>query len=953
MPLTSRGSGQGLFERDAELAAIERTLELVAGGEGACLLFAGPGGLGKTALIAAARRAAADRGFTTLWAGGAELEREFAFGVVRQLFEPALARMSADERSLALDGAAAGAGALLGGGGVTDSDDGFAALHSLYWFAVGLADRGPIALIVDDAHLADPPSLRFLAFLARRLEGQPILLAVGSRDQSGTDGSSPLSELATMPAASVLEPSPLGPPGVAEFLMAALEHDPEPTFADACLRATGGNPFLLGELAKTIAAERMPPTAENAALVDRLGPASVSRAVLARLGGLGGETVELARAVAILGGRAQGRDAAALAGLDDTAASRAADRLVEAGVFERGRPISFVHAIVRQAIYEDIGPGERAEAHERAARVLAERHSEPERIASHLLSTEPAGDEWAFQRLVEAADRALAQGSPAIAIDFLRRAVEEPPPQSERPALLARLGSIEARAGRRAGIPRLRDAHAATTDPKTRAELARELGEALIFSGHATGAAALLVRALDELEGAVEKPDPELLARLESLLLAAGVVTSGGHEIAHKRYEAIETRIAELPERAARLVSAPLALERVTSGGTAALAVHLARRALGEGRLIAEEGPESPILLVAVAALLWSDRIAEAEATTSAAVAQTQSEGSARGLALTLPSRALVRLRRGALADAEADARVALDLGVETGGWLVFRMISAAVVATAHLERGEVDEAERMLEEVAEVPHDPDAVLTQPLREARARLALARGDHEAALRILLACAERERAWGLRAVVPIPWRSHAALAQLALGRAELAGSLASEELELARVFGAARPIGVALRALGLVEGGERGLELLGEAVAALADSSDRLEHARTLVDLGAALRRAGRKSAAREPLREGLEAARACGATALVERAYEELRATGARPRKILYSGVEALTPSERRVATMAADGMSNREIAQALFVTPKTVEVHLSHAYAKLEISSRKELPRALAGAGG
>ena len=940
-----------LFERDAELARIESALDVVAGGAGACLLFSGPGGVGKTTLIGATRAAAGDRGIPALWAGGAELEREFAFGIVRQLFEPALARMPRDERNAALDGAAGGAAAILGGdaaGPAGEADDGFAALHSLYWFAVALADRGPLALVVDDAHLADPPSLRFLAFLARRLEGHPILLAVGARDDASGGGATGLAELGATPVASIVTPSPLGLPGVAALLSAELGREPDDGFAEACLGATGGNPFLLRELAKTISSEGMEPTAPNAVLVDRLGPASVSRAVLARLAALGPETVELARSVAILGGRADVRDAAMLAGLDEGDASAAADTLVGAGVFERGRPIEFVHAIVRQAIYEDIAPGERAAAHGRAARLLADRLAEPERVASHLLSAEPARDQWAYDRLTEAADRALSRGSPGIAIDFLRRALEEPPREAVRPELLARLGSIEVRAGRRAGVPRLRDAHATTIDPAARAAIARELGGALLFSGHATEAAALLVHALDELEGTVASPDVEMLARLESLLLAAGVATSGGHELARSRYATLERRIGELPDSCARLVSAPLALERITCGGTAAIGIHLASRALGDGRLMTEEGAESPLLLVAVAALLWADRVAEAEATTSAAVSRVEAEGSARGLVLTLPSRALARLRRGALADAGADARQAIALGDETGAWLVFRMIAAAVAATVLLERGDLADAEGTLDAVADIPHDPDAVLTQPLREARARLWMARGEPERALSVLAPCRDRERTWDIRAVVPIPWRSLTAQAQHAMGHSEEARGLAAEELQLAELFDAPRPIGVAKRTLGLIEGGDDGIELLREAADCLTGSSDRLEHARALVDLGATLRREGHKSDAREPLREGLEAARACGATALAERAYEELRATGARPRKILYSGVEALTPSERRVASMAADGMSNREIAQALFVTLKTVEVHLSHAYAKLEISSRKELPRAL-----
>ena len=163
----------------------------------------------------------------------------------------------------------------------------------------------------------------------------------------------------------------------------------------------------------------------------------------------------------------------------------------------------------------------------------------------------------------------------------------------------------------------------------------------------------------------------------------------------------------------------------------------------------------------------------------------------------------------------------------------------------------------------------------------------------------------------------------------------------------RGWGAPRTVGMSLRALGLVEGGQAGELLLREAVELLAHSPARLEHARALVDLGALLRRGNSRSEARKLLRQGVELAHRCGATALVTR--EELAATGAHPRTILLSGLDALTASERRVAQMAADDLSNKEIAQALFVTVKTVEQHLGRVYRKLDISSRRELAAALA----
>jgi DNA-binding CsgD family transcriptional regulator len=187
-----------------------------------------------------------------------------------------------------------------------------------------------------------------------------------------------------------------------------------------------------------------------------------------------------------------------------------------------------------------------------------------------------------------------------------------------------------------------------------------------------------------------------------------------------------------------------------------------------------------------------------------------------------------------------------------------------------------------------------------------------------------------------------------LALLQLGRRDEAGPLAEEEVELARAWGAPRALGAALRVAGLVEGGERGLALLEEAVEVLNESPAKLEDAKARTELGAALRRANRRTEAREQLRQGLELATICGAGSLAARAESELLATGARPRRIALSGVASLTPSERRVAELAAEGPTNREIAQALFVTQRTVEVHLTSIYRKLGISSRSQLADAL-----
>jgi DNA-binding CsgD family transcriptional regulator len=227
------------------------------------------------------------------------------------------------------------------------------------------------------------------------------------------------------------------------------------------------------------------------------------------------------------------------------------------------------------------------------------------------------------------------------------------------------------------------------------------------------------------------------------------------------------------------------------------------------------------------------------------------------------------------------------------------------------------------------------------LRAVRGRLLVAQHRPAEGLADLLAAGEVALATGSRCPAYLPWRSAAAHAHAALGDTGAALALADEEVALARAFGAPRTLGVALRTAGAVRGDEA---LLRESLTCLTG----LERARTLAALGALLRRANRRSDARALLREALDVAQHAGAAPLRDRVEAELRATGARPRRAVLTGAEALTASERRVAELAADGLTNREIAQALFVTMRTVEGHLTGAFGKLGVRSRRELPDAL-----
>jgi DNA-binding CsgD family transcriptional regulator len=366
-----------------------------------------------------------------------------------------------------------------------------------------------------------------------------------------------------------------------------------------------------------------------------------------------------------------------------------------------------------------------------------------------------------------------------------------------------------------------------------------------------------------------------------------------------------------------------------------------------EGGVLPSGQIGAQVPLFATNALLWCDRLEDARRLLDEMISAARSAGSVRGVIIALCWRGLAAHRSGRLPEAAGDLTAAVELAAEHGAGAT--TVTHALLAEVLLDRGDVDGAAHALAPATPPDELPGYVGWNYVLHARGALHAARLDFAPALEDFIACGARQERWGARNPSVIAWRSQAALAQLALGDRAQGLELAAEELRLARRFGAPRPIGMALRAQGLLERGERQITLLREAVSVLEASEARLEHARALADLGGALRRANERAAARDPLREALELSTRCGAKPLATRARNELLATGARPRTPMLTGFDALTPMERQAASMAAQGMANPQIAQALFISRKTVEKRLSDAYRKLDIRSRNELAAALA----
>jgi DNA-binding NarL/FixJ family response regulator len=673
-------------------------------------------------------------------------------------------------------------------------------------------------------------------------------------------------------------------------------------------------------------------------VVLEIGPRAVSRTVLVRLARLPEDAIAVARAVAVLAESATLPTVAALSGLSEARVADATGGLARAEILRPESPLGFVHALVRDAVYQELPLGERELQHERAARVLLDAGAPAEHVAAHLLTAPRRGQEWVAQQLREAGRAAVTRGAPESGVAQLRRALEEPAPADWRPELLMELGLAEGLMDGPAAVGHLTEAYEGLADPAARAQVAHALSRALLFTGSPVEGAAFAHRAADELPDELED-DRRGLTAFE---LAAGYFGVGGPETLRR----LDAHRAPPPPGAgvgAKMLAAPAALWWGYCGeGSADECAELALAALAGGQLTAADN--GLLSLPGIVTLVLADR-READAAWEYAQVEAHRRGSLHAVSSIHLWHGFTLMLQGELVEAEESLRQGQEEFDAWGFGAVATIYTGAFRCRALTERGRLDEARSALDRGRPMLDDSDG--GRYWRAALLELLVAEGRDAEAVELSQDITRRHG----HVVLPTSahWRSATSRALDRLGRHEEAIELAEVELADARRWGAPGTIGPSLRILGMLRR-EDGTALLEEAVTVLERSHARLELAKALADLGTALRRDRRPSDAREPLRRALELADACGADALVEHVRSELYATGARPRTTALGGVDSLTASERRVAAFAADGQSNRDIAQALFVTPKTVEVHLSNAYRKLGIRSRRDLAVALAG---
>ncbi|MFB9906093.1 helix-turn-helix transcriptional regulator [Allokutzneria oryzae] len=932
--------------RDRELNAVAAHLDRAARGASALLVIEGPSGAGKTTLLRAAAEQARDAGFLVLNAQASTAEQDFAFGVVRQLLEPGVLAVPERDRRALLSGMAEPAERVLGVSGVTAQEapgpDVYATLHGLFHLTVNLAARQPLLLTVDDVEQTDACSLRWLAYLARRMSALPV--AVAMTVGAGSKWTDP-TQLAGLTVDAVrIAVEGLDHGGCEALIEQEFGESPALEFTAACRAATGGNPFLVRELSKALAAGGTRPNPAAAEELHDLCPAQLTRTVLTRLRARDPALAAMARAVAALG-EPDLAIAAAAAELDLAAAGEAVQTLVARGVFRVGKPLAFEHSIVRAAVAEDLSTVDHELANARAAEHLHGTGATAGQIAPYLLRTGVARGPWVVGALERACREAMLGGAPEVAAACLRRALREPLSEHAMPNLLFQLGMAELSLDPQSALDNLTKAHARAVDPLARANIAVVLAQELGERERYTEAMELLDAAANE----VRPVDRDVAVRLELCLLC---VSLDAHYVA----SALDERLAKirehdnLPPDTTRFLNALLTFLSSVGGASYARASEAVTSAWTQ-RVPPRSWQGTPwdvtsgwqYVYLAVS-LIITEKLELADQYCSEMLAETTALGLSLGSAASEALRAQARFRSGALAAAENDARSALAVldeirtGTRTG-----TVFALSTLVETLIDQGKPGEAAAELERRALAGELPPSWRYNYLLVSRGRLWLALGEPRRALEDALECGRRYAQRGMTGRDPLGWRMLAALAHHALGETGAARELAAVELGHAREWAGPVRLGAALRVAGLVAEGPERLELLAASSCTLSSSTFRLERAWSLAELGAELVRAGRADEADPHLRVAMEIATSCGSEAVIA-AVRGAR-DGGTPRRCPSGG---LTPHERRIADLAVRGMTNREIAEAFLVTQRAVEQHLTRVYRKLGISRRSQLGIAL-----
>jgi len=900
------------------MALLGSVLDTVARGRPRLLCLEGPAGSGKSALLAAVAEDARRRGWTVLSGRAAVLETGNAFGVLRQVM---------DGLPSAPDGRPAPEITPVAEPGAP-----FEVFDSVLAHLLEATAGSPVLITIDDLPWSDPMSLRWLAYLAHRSADLPLALVLSASPEETSERHFMVDELTASCERHALHP--LTPAQLAPWVADVLSTRPDDAFVAGCHRATGGNPALLAALLPALAARSVRPVRESLDAVETVGAVAVRPQVLPWIERGGSEALAVAQAAVILGDDSEPVVVAELAGLGLDEAAAAADRLIKLGILSDTLPLRYVHPLVRAVVDAGISAGSRASQRLRAAHIVRDYYTGPDRAAAHLMAVEVSGEAWALDTLRAAAESALSRGHPAEALGYLRRALAEPMPVATRAELLADLGAVEVGAGTATAESTLREALTLATDPALRLRIGVDLVRTDAAAGRPLTAALKVVEQADAL---VEPEHAGLVAEAEAGVFFAYAASADFEELRNR----LRPRLRELAARDARvngLAGVVDAWHEVRRGRDRAACVRLARGALKD---IDPRPPwEFGLRLLAVGPLLNADEydLTEDPAGIGGHVAHHHGTTSNAMIARYLHGRALYD--RGDLGAARTELTAALEDAY------VARTIGAVRLACVLADAGDLDAADQLLRRHAPEQTENRTWRTTAYVFAKAAISAARDKHEEALDGFLEAGEGMRELGIDNPALFPWRSHAARSGAVLGDTLSAKSLAADEVELARRWAAPRALSTALTASAVVTGDA---EAAQEAIAVLGPVEAGLHRAKALVDLGAIQLDAGLVDQGQEHLQAGFALAQEVGAKPVSLRATRLIKRSGARPDLSRIGGVAALTAQERVAAEHAAAGATNRQIADEMVLTQRTVEQYLTSTYRKLGITGRRQLAAAIA----
>jgi DNA-binding CsgD family transcriptional regulator len=904
------------------------------------VLIRGPAGVGKSTLLGDVRGSQHSQEMTVLHAVCGETAG--GYGAVRDLFA-ALGLTSDDAAdSPLLQGPARGAlPALLPDASRTDAEpEMYAVLIGLYWLTVNVMADRPLMIVLDDVHRADARSLRWVDFLLRRSADLPLLVLLAERTGTFESPESVLAEIAGNSRCHIMELAPLSEVDIAAMVEHMLGDPPAPAFQRFCTQVSGGNPLVLSRLLAELRLRGLRPDETATARVEKVGREAIAASVSVRLDALPGYVREVATAVAVLGETDMGL-LGVLSGVLASRVSTALDALQRNDILAPGGE-RFAHELVRAAVLAEV-PGERLEQfHAKAARLLNDSGRPTDEVAAQILQLPKPNEPWMLHVLQDAARQAEQRGAPEVAARYLERVRDHDPDDVGVDLWLAKaLANVDPGAAMRS----IEEVLGRISDPRTRASTAQHVAMISLAAQESTHGFRLTERILDELNAEIgDNPgdaDRELRMFVESNLLAAGIERRSTVAQTQARARTIPAPSGDSPNE--RQLLGLLAVMTAMEGRSAERALEYARRVLR----IQELTHTGLAQFSASFAAALADEKEMALGGLDWVLADSHRRGAAWTRCRILALRSFVLESTGAIDGGLADAWEAMEIAEQEkwGRAAVWAPISLAMVL---IKMGKPEQADAVLDMI-------DTAVVQELTWQHPSFLLTRGharwvvgDLENALDYMVRSGESLEQGGIRNPVYLPWWMDATCVLADLDKTADAMPFVEHGEELVRSWNTSRSAGFGLLARGLVTPGRQGVHLLGDAVAALAASPAKSYEARAECLFGRALLRVEDTRGARKHLRRAIDLSVRHGCRAIAGVARELLLSAGGRMPVLPSSPADGLTDSERRVVTLATEGLSNREIAEYLFVTVRTVEEHITRAFHKLGVSSRAELPSAM-----